>query len=162
MVGGLAHDVQVVLVLHQALQQVFPVAHHHCHLDARVGRTEAAQQLGHGVFHGGEDGQFQAAFFHALQGRQVLRQALHAFFDVCARIGQRASGGGEEDFFAQLLEQGLAHGVGQLFDLQRQRGRRQVQGFSRTGKTVVPGHGQKNAQLVQGGVAQVHGCNLVR
>ena len=84
-----------------------------------MGRTEPAQQLGHGVFHGGEDGQFQAAFFHALQGRQVLRQALHALLNVGTRIGQRAPGGGEKDFFAQLLEQGLAHRVGQLFDLQR-------------------------------------------
>ena len=66
------------------------------------------------------------------------------------------AGGGEKDLLAQLLEQRLPHGFRELLDLQRQRGRREVQFFGRTREAVVARHGQEDAQLVQGGVAQVH------
>jgi len=155
--GRLAHDVEVVLVGGQALQQVFAVADLHGHLDARVRHAEAAQQLGHGVFHGGEDGYAQAAALHPVQRVQVLRQALQPLGHVLAGLGQRLTGGGGVDLFAQLFEQGLAHRFGQLLDLQRQRGRRQVQRLGRTGKAAMLGHRPEDAQLVQGDVAQVHG-----
>ena len=153
---GLAHDVEVVLVAGQALQQVFPVAHHHGHVDTGVRRTKATEQFGHGVFDGGQDGQLQTATLHALQRGQVFAQQVHALRDVLAGLGQGLAGRRQEDFFAQLFEQRLAHGVGELLDLQRQRGRRQVQGLGGAGKAVVLGHGLKDAQLVQGGVSQVH------
>ncbi|MDT4880284.1 hypothetical protein FQZ97_1160240 [compost metagenome] len=74
-----------------------------------------------------------------------------------AGIGQGLAGGGEKDLFAQLLEQRLAHGFRQLLDLQRQRGRRQVQRFGGAREAAVARHRVKDAQLVQGGVAQLHG-----
>ena len=84
----LAHDVEVVLVLRQAMQQVFAVAHHHGHVDARMRCAKAAQQFGHGVLHGGEDGNFQAAALHALQRGQVVAEQVHAPGDVLTGLGQ--------------------------------------------------------------------------
>ena len=153
----LAHDDQVVLVGRQSLQQRLAVAHEHGDLDARVCCAEAAQQLGHAVLHRGQDGQFQAAALHTLQRGEVFAQPLQAHIDVGAGLGQHVACGRQEDFLAQLFEQRLTHGFRQLLDLQRQRGRREVQGLGRAREAVVLRDGVKDAQLVQGGVSEVHG-----
>jgi hypothetical protein len=154
--GRLTHDVEVVLVVGQALQQHLAVAHQHRHLDTRVGCAEAAQQLGHGVLHRGQDGQLETAALHALQRSEVLRQTLHADLDVLAGVAQCLARSGQKYLLAHLLEQGLPHGLGQLLDLQRQRGGRQMQLLGCAGEAALAGHGEKDAQLVQGGVAWVH------
>ena len=118
--GGLAHDVEVVLVLRQTLEQVFAVAHHHGHVDTGVCCAKAAQQFGHGVLHGGEDGNFQAAALYTLQRGQVIAEQVHAPCDVLASLGQDLACGRQKNLFAQLLKQGLPHGFSQLLDLQRQ------------------------------------------
>ena len=84
----------------------------------------------------------------SFQSRQILRDPFQAAENIAAGFRQHLPGRGQINFLADLLVQRLTRRFRQLFDLDGQRGRGEVEFLSGTRKAHVPCHGIENAQLV--------------
>ena len=73
LLGGLAHDVEVVEVLLQALYELITVGDLQGGLYTRVALTESSQKVRSEVLRRGDDGELQVATLKPLVGGEIRR-----------------------------------------------------------------------------------------
>ncbi len=108
-IGNLAHDDEIILVVHQALHHAGAVGEAQLGLHVRIILQKMPQKVRHKILGGGHHGQLQRPFdlpFHLLHRALQLG---HPAENVHAGLVHRLAGGGRENFLAHLLKQGQLH-----------------------------------------------------
>jgi len=120
--GCLAHDVEVVLVGADALQDAIPVRDLESRANARKLLAELSQQLRGEILGRGDDAEAQTTALDPFQVVDLHLQVGQGLEDCAAGIVELGPGLGGPDLTTVLLEQRQAQDVGQLLGLHRHRG----------------------------------------
>ena len=139
--GRFTHDREVDEIVVEAPDQLVTVAHAERHLHRPVSGKH------------GRNAAVEEAAFDAAQRRELLARGAQLREDRRARAQQGRSGAREMELAAQPVEERLACLALKLRDLDRHRGRREVQLGGRAGKGEVRGGADENLELAQRGVA---------
>jgi hypothetical protein len=129
----MAHDRQVDRMIGEALQELITVAHGEAHAHARMAITESREEPREEVVARVDHRHVEEPALERLQSRDRLLGVANVREDL-ARAGEHLFAGlAQPESTARALEKGRAGVAFQLPDLDRDRGRREVQLLGRAG-----------------------------
>jgi hypothetical protein len=148
----MADDVQVVFVARQACQHPVVVVDFEREFDIGVLACELAEDAGRQVLGGGDRGKAQPAALESAEIRQLDFEVGQGAQNFPAGVVELTADLGGEGFSPHLFEQGQSHRIGELLDLNRDGGLRQVELFCRVGETAQTDDRLEHLQLAERGV----------
>jgi len=146
----LGHDVEIVDVSGQTLEDRLAVLHDERDLDRRPRPAELAEQARDEGFRRADHGQPELAALVAAQLGERRVEVLQFLLEARRRGDQRLAGRGQVQAATDHLVEGQAGLFGQLAQLGGERRLGEVEGARGARDAAFTGDGKEQAQLVQG------------
>ena len=99
------------MVLTETVDHAVAVEQHHRDIDAGTGGAEGAQQTRREILGGVHHGDLEQTALAAAQGLDVLFEGIPLDLDTARRLGEFATGFGQEDLAADHFIEREAHGL---------------------------------------------------